>query len=429
MSAVKTVLVAAAAALLALVLPARAAPTNVILLIGDGMGTGQVQAARCYLGEALSFESFPQTAGVTTYSVPSNVTDSAAGCTAIATGHKVYNGTIAIAQPGDGRELETLLEFFKKRGRSTGILTTSFMTDATPAGFGAHESSRGNTSQIANDYLSQTRPDVLMGGGGNGMSVAAAQAAGYTVVTDRTDLLALDTGSAGKTCGIFGNGAFPFESSWTGNYPHLSEMAVVALQILDNDPDGFFIMIESGKIDVACHGTNIVASDVEVVEFSRTVSNVLSWAEGRTDTLIMLTADHETGGLVVLQDNGAGNHPTVQWTSAGGHTSNNVTLYATGTNAHLVTGILDNTDLFRIATDEIPQRARGSGIGPVSASQAELAWDVAWGEVYTAQRSADLVSTNWQTVLVTTSSSAVLNTTDTDVTNAPSFFYRCMLKD
>jgi alkaline phosphatase len=269
-----------------------------------------------------------------------------------------------------------------------------------------------------------------MGGGGGSMSISAARAAGYTVVSNRTDLLALNTETTTNICGIFGSGAFPYESAWSGNGPHLSDMADVALQMLDNDPDGFFLMIECGLIDTASHGSDIVRANGETLELSATVQDVLTWAAGREDTLIMVAADHETGGLDVLQDNGVGVQPTVLWTSGGNHTASNVLLYATGTNAHLVTGVLDNTDLFRIAADEIPQRADCSSIVVASTSRVDLAWLVAYGETYVIEKSTNLQANDWRPVSVTTSLSAVLSATLTDITNEPSaLFYRCMLKN
>ena len=173
---------------LALAAPAAGQPKNIIFCIGDGMGPEQVEAARLFAGAPMSFENFTFHGSVTTYSVNSSVTDSAAAATALATGVKVNNGVISLAIPGDSSELPTLLEYYQARDRATGLVTTTYMTHATPAGFGAHESSRNNNSQIANDYLTQTRPNVLLGGGANGMSVAAAQSAGYTVVTDAAGL-------------------------------------------------------------------------------------------------------------------------------------------------------------------------------------------------------------------------------------------------
>ncbi len=130
-----------------------------IFLIGDGMGFEQVKAGGMYANGqvgTLSFELFPYNGELTTYSADSAVTDSAAAATALATGVKVNSGVISMAIPGDGSELETLLEYFKVRGKSTGLVTTTTMTHATPASFGAHEFSRQMYEQIADDYRLQS---------------------------------------------------------------------------------------------------------------------------------------------------------------------------------------------------------------------------------------------------------------------------------
>jgi alkaline phosphatase len=327
-------------------------PTNVIFCIGDGMGFEKVKAAGIYIhGEAgtLSFEAFPYQAEMTTYSANSSTTDSAAAATAMATGFKVNNGVISTALPGDGRELYTLLEGFKDQGKSTGLVTTTFITHATPAAFGAHEPQRGNLAEIAGDYLNQTCPNVLLGGGGNGMSETAAEAAGYTVVTDRNSLLSLDTETVTRVSGQFGDTNLPYEFDGLGALPHLSEMATTALDILTKDPNGFFLMIEGGRIDHAGHSNDIQRNVFETIEFSKTVQVAFDWAKGRSDTLIIVTADHETGGLKVLENNGHGNFPTVSW-STGGHTTTNVPLYSWGVNAERISGVMDNTDLVDVVT-------------------------------------------------------------------------------
>lgn len=329
-----------------------AEPTNIILFIGDGMGPEQVKAAGMFVYGSpgtLFFESLPYRGELTTYSASSSVTDSAAAATALASGIKVNNGVISMAYPGDGSELFTLLERYKAQGRSTGLVTTTYMTHATPAAFGAHEPSRANTSEIAADYLNQTRPDVLLGGGANGLSVSAALGAGYTVVENRTELLSLDTESATMVSGQFGSGHLPYEFDGLGDLPHLADMTVVALDILDNDPDGFFLVVEGGRIDHACHSNDIHRALPEVVEFDRAVQKAMDWAQARNDTLVLVTADHETGGLTLLANNGAGAYPTVSW-STGGHTSTNVPVYAWGVNAEGIGGIMDNTDIFDVVT-------------------------------------------------------------------------------
>jgi alkaline phosphatase len=325
-------------------------PENIIFFIGDGMGFEQVKAAGMYangVDGSLSFEAFPYQAEVTTSSANSSITDSAAATTAMATGFKVNNGVVSMAYPGDGSELETLLEYFNSRGKSTGLVTTTYIAHATPAALGAHEPDRENLSEIAIDYLNQTRPNVLFGGGANGMSSVSAVQAGYAVVSDRSEMELLDTENITFVSGQFGNTHLPYEYEGLGSLPHLSEMTSTALEILDNDPDGFFLMVEGGRIDHAGHANDIARDVFETVEFSNAVEKAIDWAQKRTDTLILVTADHETGGLAVLQNNGQGNFPGISWSTTE-HTEQNVPIYAWGENAELVNGVMDNTDLFDV---------------------------------------------------------------------------------
>jgi alkaline phosphatase len=331
---------------------------NVILMIGDGMGFGHVQAAQNYAGHSLSFQSFPYQGELTTADASGGVPDSAAAGTAMATGRKVNSGVISQAYPGNGSDLLTSLEFHKALGRATGLVSTGFMTDATPAAFGAHEPSRGNTSQIATDYMTGSHPNVLLGGGANGMSFSAALAGGYTVIPNQPnqprDLASVNAAATTFLCGQFGGGNSPYEYDGVGSFPHLSEMTVKALDILDNNTSGFFLMVESANIDHASHSSDLGRCVPEVLEFANAVQTVVNWSAGRDDTLIVVTADHNTGGLKVTKDNGPGVLPTVTWTSAGSHSLANVPIYATGTNASLVRGILDNTRVFQIATSYNP---------------------------------------------------------------------------
>lgn len=327
-----------------------AAPRNTILFIGDGMGFEQVRAAGMYLNGAegtLSFESLPFQGEVRTFSADNPITDSAASGTAIATGHKANNGVISMALPGDGSELETMLEFLQSRGRRSGLVTTTYLTHATPACFGAHEPSRGNTTQIAGDYLNQTRPHLLFGGGGYGMTAADATAAGYAVVTDCTALQSIDPDTATRVSALFGYGHLPYEYDGPGSYCHLSEMTAWAIDMLEEVPDGFFLMVEGGRIDHAGHSNDLVRNIFETIEFAATVQVAIDWAAGRNDTLIIVTADHETGGLIVDENNGAGYLPDVRWTTTG-HTGVNVPIYAWGVNADLVGGVMDNTDIIEV---------------------------------------------------------------------------------
>jgi alkaline phosphatase len=375
----KKVLVLMVVGVIGLTVVAQAEPKNVIFFIGDGMGPEQVKAAGMYAWGAagtLSFESFPYNGELTTYSANASITDSAAASTALATGVKVDNGVISIAKPGDGSELETLLERFKAQGKSTGLVTTVYVTHATPAGFGAHEPDRNNYSQIANDYLTQTRPNVIYGGA---LYIGGAAGEGYTVVTNRAEMLAYyDAAPETMLSGQFDPGDMPYEADYdydTGTIPRLSEMTDAALSILDNDTDGFFLMVEGGNIDHACHDNADKFAD-EVVEFANAVQEAIDWAAGRTDTLIIVCADHETGGLTVTGNNGQYEYPSVTWSSTG-HTATNVPVYAWGENAELISGVMDNTEMFGVVTATFSPEA--SNPSPADgATSADINADLGW---------------------------------------------------
>jgi alkaline phosphatase len=337
---------------------ATVAPKNVILFIGDGMGPEQIRAAGMYQNGAagtLVMESFPYSSTMTTHSADSAVTDSAAAATAMATGFKVNNYVISQAIPGEGHDLETVAELFHRYCKRVGLATTTYATHATPAGFGAHEPNRNNLVQIAGDYLAQSRPNILFGGGANGLTPTAVIAAGYTVITDRVGLQSLDPFTVERVSGQFGVTHLPYEYQYyTGivhgydTLPHLSEMVSATLPLLANDPEGFFLMVEGGRIDHAGH-VNLIRENVfETLEFDRAVAVAYAWVISRTDTLIIVTADHETGGLMVTGNNGAGQFPTVTWMTTT-HTATPVPVYAWGVNAELTPFVHDNTDIYWLA--------------------------------------------------------------------------------
>ena|GEM_PF-5241787 len=151
--------------------------------------------------------------------------------------------------------------------------------------------------------------------------------------------------------GQFGSGDMPYEYDGLGSLPHLSEMTATAIEILDNDANGFFIMVEGGRIDHACHSNNIRRAVHEAIEFSNAVQVAVDWvnATGQTDYLILVTADHETGGLTVVANNGAGNYPDVTWSTTG-HTERDVPVFARGVNSELISAVMDNTEMFEVVT-------------------------------------------------------------------------------
>jgi alkaline phosphatase len=229
-------------------------------------------------------------------------------------------------------------------------VTTTYVSHATPAAFGAHEPSRDNYSAIVRDYLHQTRPNVLMGGNLY-LSESDASAVGYMVVKDAAELQTVDTGSATFVSCQFatGNMTYEYDRTPATTEPHLSEMTAVALDLLDNDPEGFFLMVEGGRIDHAAHDHDLARTIAETLEFSGAVQAAVDWAGSLAypDTLILVTADHETGGLNVLSDVEAGRYPDVVWTS-GGHSGANVPVYAWGSSSERITGLMDNTDIYDV---------------------------------------------------------------------------------
>jgi alkaline phosphatase len=328
----------------------RARARSVILFIGDGMGSAHIEATRHYVSGGatpLGFERFPIEGTLHTADATAGVTDSAAAATAMATGFKVAQGVISVARPGDGRDYHTLFECFVSARRHVGVVTNSFLTDATPAAFAAHARSRRHHAEIARAYLEGLRPHVLMGGGGVGLSPHDLRAAGYDVVQDRDALLASDLASARRLAGVFGEGPMGLGGHLQ---PTLSEMTRAALTILDASPDGFLLLVENEMSDQGSHDHDIDAVVRSIAHFDEAITTARAWASDRPDVLIIVTADHETGGLQVLSGLGAGNLPRVRWTTRG-HTGQDVPLYAWGSYALSFAGHHDNTEVARLIRD------------------------------------------------------------------------------
>ena len=346
----------------------KAKAKHIILFIGDGMGPEQIRCAHLYHGGKLSFEQFPHQASVTTRST-APVTDSAAAATAIAAGVKVKNGVIALEIPGDGKPLKTMLEYFAEAGKATGLVTTDEMTQATPASFGSHVPSRKDAADIAYQYLTHSRPNVMMGGGEAGMDAAAAEKAGYVTFSDATGMpAAMEKAMKMDTpmlCGLMGAGKFPYlhidqtkpesERAYGTQFPQLKEMSKAALKVLEQDPDGLFVMIESALVDKSGHSQLLDELDplrgrcnaTEVIVMHEAVNAAMEWAKGRDDVLIVVTSDHETGGLMLVEDKGKGSFPVVKWAHKQ-HTGVNVNVYAWGAGSEQFAKATDNTDLFRM---------------------------------------------------------------------------------
>lgn len=323
--------------------------TNIILIIGDGMGPEQIKAAGYYLnGESgqLSFEEFPYYTDMSTYSADSTITDSAAAATAMATGNKVNNGVLSLDLPGSGDEHKTIMELAMDRGKMVGVVTTATTVHATPAAFLSHVSDRGSYSTIAGQYLEDSRPDVIFGGGSSSLSATEAISAGYNVVQNLEELEGIVYYSGEKYYGDFGSGYIPYMYDGLGDLPELSDMALKALDILEESQNGYFLVIECGRIDHAGHINDLTRNIYEVIELDDTVEKIISRISNRDDTIVLVTADHETGGLEVEENGGAGIIPNHSWSTTQ-HTSTRVPVYIWGTYAQdMAAEIDDNTDIF-----------------------------------------------------------------------------------
>ncbi len=350
-----------------------ARPRNIIIMIGDGMGFEHVKAGG-YLAHgragSLVMETLPHRGEVMTHSAPREdappdarpVTDSAAAGTAFATGHKVYNGVLSLAIPGDQAPYQTAVQAFAAEGKMTGLVTTAYIGDATPAAFGAHAAKRGDRIAVYHGYLETVRPNLIMGGGESNiaspLTVDRVGAAGFELVTDRAGLAALQPGACLRMMGLFSFGNMPYEAQKRAgatqpalaamlDTPSLAEMTRTAIDLLAVDPDGFFLMVEEALIDKASHKNDADLTIPQVVEFDKAVQAVMDWAADRDDTLVLVTSDHECGGLAVVSGNGPGQLPEVTWSTTG-HTGANVPIYAWGVGAEKVGGVLDNTDVYRL---------------------------------------------------------------------------------
>ena len=344
----------------------------VILFIGDGMGSAQRTGARWQsVGQSgqLVMDMLPISGWSRTASADSAITDSAAAATAIATGVKTNNGMIAMDPLG--AELTTILELAQSRGMAVGLVTTVQIAHATPAAFAAHVPDRNMMTEIAAQMI-DARPDVLLGGGedeflptaksgcypqsgerGDGRDlISEAISAGYTYVCDEAGFTSVDPSSTSRLLGLFADEGMsrPFA-------PTLAAMTQMAIDILSRDPDGFFLMVEGGQIDWAGHVNDAANAIGDTIDFDAAVATGRAFAASESDVLIIVTADHETGGMSVsLTSSGSpsedgpfsmpdGTPFYVDWTTMG-HTATDVPTSAEGPCSDLLVGTDENTRIF-----------------------------------------------------------------------------------
>lgn len=310
---------------------------NVILLIGDGMGEQHIEAGNIYRSNKLNMERFAVIGEVMTRSLTPGATDSAAAATAMATGVKTYNGRISYK---DGKNLETVAELAKAAGKKVGMVVTKPVTDATPAAFLSHAKGRDDSESIARQLV-DFNADILFGLTDDAMDALKAE----IPTAERALCTTFDEINASGSEQIYGlleDGAIQTAGSDT-----LSSLTSTALtKLSQNNENGFLLIVEGSKIDTASHDNDMEAMLAELNAFDAAVNTCRNWAQANGETVVMVTADHETGGLEIPKfDNTDANaakqearealidyESSDKWFTRTGHTSANVNyfIYATG---------------------------------------------------------------------------------------------------
>lgn len=324
--------------------PDQKPPKNIILMIGDGMGINQVYSTIVANGK-LNLEEFKYIGFHKTTSADNYVTDSGAGGTALATGSKTYNGAIAVDI--NGKSLKTILEIAEEKGKHTGLVATSSITHATPASFIAHNPSRANYQEIAEDFL-KTDIEVFIGGGKKDFNqrkdgldlVKELLDKGYQITDTITDLANI---KSGKLAGFTAKGHNP--SILDGRGDMLGIATKKGIELLNQSPKGFFLMIEGSQIDWAGHDNDPKGIIAEMIDFDKAVGIALEFAKKDGNTLLIITADHETGGIAINKGDLKTGELEYGFTTKN-HTGGLVPVFAYGPGAHNFMGIYENTDVF-----------------------------------------------------------------------------------
>ena len=315
---------------------------NIIFLIGDGMGLSHLQAAWTVNGGTLAVEQATHVGLQKTQSANRYITDSAASGTAMACGTKTKNGVIGMDSAMN--EVESILKLAEQNNKATGLISTSSITHATPASFIANDSSRSNYEAIAADFL-DTDIDLFIGGGLDHFTKRAdgrdlteeLKANGYTLAASMQEVVDHTSGKLAALTAPVHN-----PNMLNGREDMLPLATKKALDLLRQDEDGFFLMIEASQIDWGAHQNNQEYVVSETRDFDRTIKLVLDFAKEDGETLVVITADHETGGMIVLNGNIQEKRVETAFTT-GGHTGIMIPVFAYGPRAELFTGIYENT--------------------------------------------------------------------------------------
>ncbi len=310
---------------------------NVILVVGDGTGLNQITASRLAIGgpdHKLSIDQLPHQGISLTHSFDDIYTDSAAAATAWATGFKTKNKYLSIN--AEKKKLKTILEMLDSKGYLSGIVATSSVTHATPAAFYSHIDSRYKEIEIANQLVNSS-VNISLGGGQEFFDLDELKKTHHLLTNKES--LKKNFITSKRIIGLFDKDGIVRSP----DKPSQREMTDIALEQLKNNKcSGFFLMTEGSQIDWAAHDNNIVKMIEEFKDFDETIMDLINFVTEDQETLLIITADHETGGLKILnQKNG---FALIQW-GTGSHTSEPVGVYAYGPGAELFNGMMDNTDI------------------------------------------------------------------------------------
>ncbi len=332
-------------------LPTEAAPLNIVFMVADGMGLGQLSAGMFVNDDEIAFERMKTVGLHKPRSSDNLVTDSAAGATAFSCGVKTYNGAIGVNP--DGSACPTILEYAHDLGMPTGLVVTSTIVHATPAAFFAHEGLRSSYENIA-AQLNDASVDFFIGGGQKFFQqrtgdtrdlVAEMRGRGRVVESYFDKTIDQVSASAKTTYGYFTADNDPLPASQGRTY--LAPASTLALDYLaarDTAGRGFFLMIEGSQIDWGGHANNGEYIVTEVTDFSRTVDAVLDWAAARGNTLVVVTADHETGGFAV--NYGSRPDSMIYAFTTDYHTATIIPVFAEGPGASAFGGMYENTEIY-----------------------------------------------------------------------------------
>ena len=322
--------------------PAKA--LNVIYMIGDGMALPQVYAAMLASGENLTFSQFPYIGVVDTHSASNDITDSSAGGTALASDHKTKNGMVGMNP--DTIPVKTVLEVMKEQGKETGIVVSCYVTHATPAVFYAKVPKRSQYEDIAMQMAETENLNLIIGGGMKHFnqrkdSINLVERMENELGWKVYDTLA-DIDVTCKKYAVMANEDHMPKAAERGSF--LPRAVKTALQTLDNAENGFFLMVEGSQIDFACHANDSAWMMDEMMDFDYAVKVALDYAKEKGNTLVVVTADHETGGLTFPDPQGKYTNVVFDY-SSGSHTALPVMVFAYGPGAEQFTGWMQNTAL------------------------------------------------------------------------------------